>query len=197
MRLKNDDRLRHLGPRTGIDFSSNDYLALASAPHMKKAIVTALEAGTPIGAGGSRLLRGNCEEHGCVEAAAARFFGAQTVPFFGRGYTANFAVLTTLPHATTCSSLIPWFTPAFQKEHELAEPSFESAPVTTQQVIESAICDWRAAGGARRVWIVVESLYSMDGDFTLLEDLLAIADRHVAFLVVDEAHATGVYGEQR
>ncbi|MGY4327257.1 7-keto-8-aminopelargonate synthetase-like enzyme [Bradyrhizobium sp. LB7.2] len=95
--LKDDDRLRSLGPRTGIDFSSNDYLALASAPRMKKAIVTALEAGTPIGAGGSRLLRGNCEEHECLEAAAARFFGAQAALFFGGGYIANFAVLTTLP----------------------------------------------------------------------------------------------------
>lgn len=132
--LKDDDRLRHLGPRTGIDFSSNDYLALASAPHMKKAIVTALEAGTPIGAGRSWLLRGNCEERGCLEAAAAWFFGVQTVPFFGRGYIANFAVLTTLPHATTCSSSILWFTPAFKKEHELAEPRFESAPVTTRRL---------------------------------------------------------------
>lgn len=57
--LKEDDRLRGLKPRTGIDFASNDYLALASAPRMKKALLAALEAGTPIGAGGSRLLRGN------------------------------------------------------------------------------------------------------------------------------------------
>jgi len=58
--LKDDDRLRSLRPRAGIDFASNDYLALASAPRMKKAVSAALQAGTPIGAGGSRLLRGNC-----------------------------------------------------------------------------------------------------------------------------------------
>ena len=61
--LKDDDRLRALKPRTGIDFSSNDYLALASAPRIRRALSAAVEAGTPIGAGGSRLLRGNCAEH--------------------------------------------------------------------------------------------------------------------------------------
>lgn len=79
--LKQDNRLRGLKPRAGIDFVSNDYLALASAPRMKKAVLAALEAGTPIGAGASRLLRGNCEEHERPEAEAARFFEAETRSF--------------------------------------------------------------------------------------------------------------------
>lgn len=194
--LKNDDRLRSLRPRTGIDFSSNDYLALASAPRMKKAIVTALEAGTPIGAGGSRLLRGNCEEHECLEAAAARFFGAQTALFFGGGYVANFAVLTTLPQRDDLLVLDSLVHASIHEGARAGRAAFRISVHNDPQVIESAICDWRAAGGAGQVWIVVESLYSMDGDFAPLEDLLAIADRHDAFLVVDEAHATGVYGEQ-
>jgi len=95
--LNDDGRLRSLKPRAGIDFSSNDYLALATAPRMRRAISAAVEAGTPIGAGGSRLLRGNCEEHESLEAAAASFFGAACAIFFASGYVANFAVLTTLP----------------------------------------------------------------------------------------------------
>src|SRR5258708_20154866 len=95
--LKDDERLRDLKPPAGLDFVSNDYLGLASAPRMKQAVSAALEAGTPIGAGGSRLLRGNCEEHESLETEAARFFGAETALFFGSGYVANFAVLTTLP----------------------------------------------------------------------------------------------------
>jgi 8-amino-7-oxononanoate synthase len=95
--LSTDDRLRGLKPRAGIDFVSNDYLAFASAPRIRKAVVAALEAGTPLGAGGSRLLRGNCEAHERLEAEAAIFFRAETALFFGGGYVANFAVLTTLP----------------------------------------------------------------------------------------------------
>lgn len=95
--LREDNQLRRLKPRSGIDFVSNDYLALASAPRMKNAISAALEAGTPIGAGGSRLLRGNCDEHETLEAEAAQIFGTETALFFGSGYVANCAVLTTLP----------------------------------------------------------------------------------------------------
>src|SRR5260221_4398674 len=93
--LKDDERLRDLKPRAGIDFVSNDYLGLASAPRMKQAVSAALEAGTPIGAGGSRLLRGKCEEHESLETEAAPFFGAETALFFGSGYVAKFSVLTT------------------------------------------------------------------------------------------------------
>ncbi|MFX7571063.1 aminotransferase class I/II-fold pyridoxal phosphate-dependent enzyme, partial [Acinetobacter baumannii] len=64
---------------------------------IKQAVAAALEAGTPVGAGGSRLLRGTCEEHERLETEAAAFFRVETALFFGGGYVANFAVLTTLP----------------------------------------------------------------------------------------------------
>ncbi|MET3913146.1 8-amino-7-oxononanoate synthase [Bradyrhizobium sp. S3.3.6] len=194
--LKEDDRLRGIMPRIGTDFSPSDYLALASAPRMKTAILTALEAGTPIGAGGSRLLRDNYEEHECFEAEAARFFGAQTALFFGGGYFASFPVLTRLPQR---HNLLVLESLVHANTHEGARPSraaFRICAHKDPQAIESGIRDWRAAGGAGQVWIVVESLYSMDGDFAPLKDLLAIEDRHDVFLVVDEADATGVCGEQ-
>ncbi|MET4261419.1 8-amino-7-oxononanoate synthase [Bradyrhizobium sp. S3.12.5] len=194
--LKVDNRLRGLKPRAGIDFASNDYLALASAPRVKKAVSAALEAGTPIGAGGSRLLRGNCEEHETLEKEAAQFFGAETALFFGGGYVANFAVLTTLPQRGDLLVLDSLVHASIHEGARAGRAEFRISAHNDPQSIEDTIRAWRAEGGTGRVWMVVESLYSMDGDFAPLEDLVAIADRYGAFLMVDEAHATGVYGER-
>lgn len=193
--LKEDDRLRRLRPREGIDFVSNDYLALASAPRMKKAVLAAIEAGTPIGAGGSRLLRGNCEEHERLEAEAARFFGTETALFFGGGYVANFALLTTLPQRGDLLVLDALVHASIHEGARAGRADFRISAHNDPQSVENTIRDWRTQGGMGRVWIVVESLYSMDGDFAPLQDLVAIAGRHDGFLMVDEAHATGVYGE--
>lgn len=193
--LKEDDRLRRLRPREGIDFVSNDYLALASAPRMKKAVFAAIEAGTPIGAGGSRLLRGNCEEHERLEAEAARFFGTETALFFGGGYVANFALLTTLPQRGDLLVLDALVHASIHEGARAGRADFRISSHNDPQSVENTIRDWRTQGGMGRVWIVVESLYSMDGDFAPLEDVVAIADRHDGFLMIDEAHATGVYGE--
>src|SRR6185437_13706029 len=70
------------------------------------------------------------------------------------------------------------------------------APHNDIGAMDDAIVCWRAAGGKGRVWISVETLYSMDGDRAPLADLVALAARHDAMLLLDEAHATGVYGDQ-
>lgn len=194
--LKDDDRLRGLKPRTGLDFSSNDYLGLASAPRMRRAVSAAAEAGTPIGAGGSRLLRGNCEEHENLEAEAARFFGAEAAMFFATGYVANFAVLTTLPQRDDLLVLDSLVHASIHEGARAGRASYRESEHNDPESVETTIREWRKRGGTGRVWIVVESLYSMDGDFAPLEKIVAIADRHDAFLIVDEAHATGVYGTQ-
>ncbi|AHY48707.1 MULTISPECIES: 8-amino-7-oxononanoate synthase [Bradyrhizobium] len=194
--LNEDKRLRCLKPRVGIDFASNDYLALGNASRIKKAMVAALEAGTPVGAGGSRLLRGNCEEHERLETEAAQFFGAEAALFFGGGYIANFALLTTLPQR---GDLLVLDSLVHASIHEGARAGRAECRIHAHndpQSVEDAIRAWRNKGGAGRVWIVAESLYSMDGDFAPLEELVAIADRQDAFLIVDEAHATGAYGHQ-
>jgi 8-amino-7-oxononanoate synthase len=192
--LEKDDRLRSLKPRAGIDFSSNDYLALASCPRMRKAVSAAVEAGSPIGAGGSRLLRGNCTEHESLEAEAAQFFGAEAAIFFASGYTANFSVLTTLPQRGDLLVLDALVHASIHEGARAGRAEFRFSAHNDANSVEEVIRAWRSEGGTGRIWIVAESIYSMDGDFAPLEALVAIADRHDAFLMVDEAHATGVFG---
>jgi 8-amino-7-oxononanoate synthase len=194
--LENDNRLRSVTPRAGIDFSSNDYLALAGCLRMRKAIAAAVEAGTPIGAGGSRLLRGNCAEHESLEAEASRFFGAEAAIFFASGYIANFAVLTTLPQRGDLLVLDALVHASIHEGARAGRAEFRVNAHNDPGSVEDVIRTWRSQGGIGQIWIVAESLYSMDGDFALLDDLSAIADRHDVFLMVDEAHATGVYGAQ-
>ena len=95
--LERRGRLRALAPRSGLDFSSNDYLGLASSDALRSAVEAALARGVAIGAGGSRLLRGNDPEHEALEAEAAAFFGAESCLYFGGGFVANTAIFSTLP----------------------------------------------------------------------------------------------------
>src|SRR5580704_6726788 len=88
-RLASQSRLRTLEPRSGLDFSSNDYLGLATSKRLADVLTAALARGTAIGAGGSRLLRGNTPEHEELEAKAATFFRAERTLFFSGGYAAN------------------------------------------------------------------------------------------------------------
>lgn len=187
-------RLRTLAPRVGLDFASNDYLALAESPELAAAVTTALARGIPVGAGGSRLLRGNHPEHEALEEEAARFFGAESALYFSAGFTANEALLSTAPQR---DDLILYDALAHASAHEgmrLARAPNARFPHNDVGAAEDVIRAWREKGGRGRVWIVVESLYSMDGDRAPLDDLFALAARHDAFLLIDEAHATGVYG---
>lgn len=191
--LAGDARLRSLAERRGVDFSSNDYLGLAQSDRMRAAVVRALDAGVPVGAAGSRLLRGNTDRQAGFEDAAARFFGAEAALGFGGGYVANFAVITTLPQR---GDLLLMDALAHASTHEGARAgraevaSFRHGDVGHA---EDVITAWRRAGNTGAVWIAVESLYSMDGDRAPLDDLMRLADAH-GFLLIDEAHATGVFG---
>jgi 8-amino-7-oxononanoate synthase len=187
-------RLRALASRAGLDFASNDYLALAESPELAAAVTTALARGVPVGAGGSRLLRGNHPEHEALEEDAARFFGAESALYFSAGFTANEALLSTAPQR---DDLILYDALAHASAHEgmrLARAPNAKFPHNDVAAAEDVIRAWREKGGAGRIWIVVESLYSMDGDKAPLDDLFALAARRDAFLLIDEAHATGVYG---
>ncbi|RKD67861.1 8-amino-7-oxononanoate synthase [Rhizobium sp. WW_1] len=192
--LRRKARLRSLTPLRGVDFTSNDFIALAGAPRLKAAIMAAMERGVPAGAGGSRLLRGNHPEHEALELEAADFFGAERVLYFGSGYAANSALFSTLPRR---EDLIVHDALIHASAHEGIAASKAAAINIVHNdanAFDEAIRNWRKNGGRGRPWLAVESLYSMDGDRAPLAALADIADRHDGFLVIDEAHATGVFG---
>lgn len=192
--LDAEGRLRRLAPRHGWDFASNDYLGLAEAPELRDAVTAAIRRGVPIGAGGSRLLRGNHPEHEALEAEAAVHFGTERALYFSSGFGANYAIFSTLPqrgdlvvhdeliHASVHDGLRNGRAERVAARHNDAD-SFADA-----------IRAWRARGGTGRPWIAVESIYSMDGDAAPLDDLARLVHEHDGVLVIDEAHATGVLG---
>lgn len=187
-------RLRALRRREGVDFASNDYLALAGDPRLKQAIMEALDRGVPVGAGGSRLLRGNAPEHELLEEEAARFFRCESALFFANGYGANSALLSSLPQK---GDLIVYDRLIHASAHEGMRLSRADRAVAEHNDAGSfadTIANWRGKGGMGRVWIVAETLYSMDGDQAPLPDLAGLADATDGVLLVDEAHATGVFG---
>ncbi|GAA4766450.1 8-amino-7-oxononanoate synthase [Stakelama sediminis] len=192
--LKRIARLRSLNPRTGLDFASNDYLALADSDALRDAARAALERGVPTGSGGSRLLRGNHPEHATLEAEAATLFGAQAALFFGSGFAANAALLATLPQTGDHIFHDALIHASSHDGMRLARCAATGFAHNDPDAADRAIAAWRRDGGTGTPWIAVESLYSMDGDRAPLTDLLAVARRHEAMLAIDEAHAGGVFG---
>ena len=192
--LEQKGRRRTLAQQSGIDSTSNDYLGLAESARLNAAVATALARGVAVGAGGSRLLRGNHPEHEALETEAAAFFRSERALFFGSGYAANVAILSTLPQR---GDIVVHDALVHASTHAgIAAGRAEAIAVNHNDVgaFDEAIRNWRKAGGTGHPWIAVESLYSMDGDKAPLTELAELADRHHGFLIVDEAHATGVYG---
>lgn len=189
-------RLRTLQPRRGLDFASNDYLGLSASDALRNAARAALERGVPVGAGGSRLLRGNHPEHEALEVEAATFFQSETALFLGGGFPANTALFATLPQR---GDLILHDALIHASVHDGIASSRAECRAFAHNDPDSAsdmLAAWRRTGGKGRVWIAVESLYSMDGDTAPLSKFAAVTDQNDAVLVIDEAHATGVLGPE-
>jgi 8-amino-7-oxononanoate synthase len=195
-RLSALGRRRGLQGTAGLDFSSNDYLGLAASDELRQAATDALGRGVPIGAGGSRLLRGNHAEHEALEEAATVYFGGESALYFGSGYAANQTLFATAPQRGDLVVHDEWIHASVLDGVRRGRAAVSGARHNDAQSIADTILRWRAEGGTGRVWIAVESIYSMDGDGPDLNELHSLANRFDAILVIDEAHATGVLGPQ-
>ena len=193
-RLKAAHGYRALCPAAGIDFASNDYLGLAAHPALREAAKNALDAYDVVGAGGARLLRGNHPLHEMLEARAAEFFSAPAALYFGSGYLANLALFSAL--CGRHDAII------FDEQiHASMKEGIHAAPAARYRARHNDISSFEEnlkkarEGKSQAIWIAVESLYSMDGDLAPLSDLAQLARSYGATLVIDEAHATGIFGK--
>ena len=187
--LRGAGLLRQMRLPRGIDLVSNDYLGLAEHPYLNESMRAALD-GIPAGSGGSRLLRGHHEIFEHVEHRLASFTGSECALLFGSGYAANIGLLQAivspddliLSDERNHASLIDGI--------RLTKSATEIYPHQDMGALESALQKPRMG----RAIVVTESVFSMDGDLTPLRDVCAIAERNGAIVIVDEAHATGMYG---
>jgi len=188
--LRGAGLLRQLRLPHGIDLVSNDYLGLAEHPYIKERMREALEAELPVGAGGSRLLRGHHDVFERLESRLAAFSGSEAALLFGSGYAANIGLLQAVvsegdvivSDERNHASLIDGI--------RLTKASTIIYPHQDLDAVEAALQTPRKG----RAIVVTESVFSMDGDLTPLAELATLAERYDALLIVDEAHATGLYG---
>jgi len=177
--------------RPAIDFSSNDYLGLAGDQRIANAISAALEReGT--GAAAARLISGTNELHEQLEAALARFKGTEAALLFASGYAANTGAIPALASrgdiiyadALNHASLIDGC--------RLSRAEVKIFPHLDVERLDDMLNDDAQHNGRR--WIVVDAVFSMDGDLFPLDALVALAREHAAFTYVDDAHGTGLLG---
>ena len=190
--LESRAELRQLETVHGIDFSSNDYLGLATDPRMKESILESVNSARRNASAGSRLLSGHEEAWSVLEHDFARWVGAEAALYFTSGYAANIGLLSALlrtgdvvfSDSANHASLIDGIRLA--KCRRVIFPHLDLDFLEGQLRRNSPVSEARV--------IVVESIFSMEGDRAPLADLAALAERYGAELIVDEAHATGVRG---
>lgn len=179
-----------------IDFCSNDYLGLARSETLRGRIEEAANlADLANGATGSRLISGNSRLAQETEEALARIFRAESCLLFNSGYAANSAVLATIPQkgdVILCDELIH---ASLREGARLSYAQRYSFRHNDLEDLEKKLQHARQATSEGEVFVVAESVYSMDGDFGPLPALLDLCEQYDAHLIWDEAHSTGVWGE--
>ncbi len=177
------------------NFGSNDYLGLAAHPKLRDAAHEALDdAGS--GAGASRLICGTHAHHLRLEETLKRFKRTETALSFSSGYAAALGTIPALVGKGDVIVLDKLSHACLVDGARLSGASLRVFPHNRLDKLESHL-RWAAQTfPASRVLILVESVYSMDGDRAPLQEIVELKERFGAWLLVDEAHGIGVVGEQ-
>ncbi|MGA2241110.1 MAG: 8-amino-7-oxononanoate synthase [Verrucomicrobiota bacterium] len=201
-----------IGGKTLLNFSSNDYLGLANDPILKEAAIQAVET-FGAGSGASRLICGSLAPHHELEEALADFKGAEAALSFSTGYATaigticallgrdDVIVLDKLVHAC----IVDAARLSGAKIRVFAHNDMNALEKILKWTRRGELCETQTKLGTRvthpsekqHTLIVTESVFSMDGDAAPLREIVALKEKHGAWLMVDEAHATGLYGKNR
>lgn len=190
------------------DFTSNDYLSLATSPTLRAAFQSALSAAPQIlGSGGSRLLV-STPAHAALENRLEKFFGAEKALLFNSGFDANVAFFSAVPQPGDAvlydehihASVHDGMAASRVDPSSLVKFPHNSVPALKRSLRKLLLeCDDLRDGKAS-AFVAVESLYSMDGTFAPLQEIVQCMEemlpRGNGYVIVDEAHATGIYGPQ-
>ncbi len=203
--LRADGMERHLRARSGrpgpeveldgrrvLQFAANDYLGLAAHPRVVGAAKAALDA-YGAGSGASPLISGHLSIHAELEAALARSKGAEAALVHAAGSLANLGVLSALAGPEDQVFLDKRVHATLYDGARLSGAALTRFPHQDLARLDALLGASRAAG-SHRIVVAVDAVYSMDGDIAPLPQLLDLAQRHGALLVVDEAHSSGVLG---
>lgn len=187
--------LRPEGPRASplLDLASNDYLGLSQHPSLQKAACAAISR-DGVGAGASRLVSGSRPVHGELETRLAAWLGRERVLLFPSGFQANIAAVAALAdrHSLVLAdrlihhSLLVGVQASGAQLRRFAHNNLAD--------LERHLAEVRAASSERRLVVLSESLFSMEGSSPDLPALTALCQRHSALLLIDEAHALGLLG---
>lgn len=206
-----------IGGRTLLNFSSNDYLGLANHPALKEAAIRATEK-FGAGSGASRLICGSLAPFHELEEALAAFKNTEAALTFSTGYATavgtitallgkdDIIILDKLVHASIVDAAklsgakLRVF--AHNDLHDLEEKLRWAANLKVGRVTPCAPGNISQNDDSRAVTrpntlIITESIFSMDGDAAPLREIVALKEKYGAWLMVDEAHATGLYGKNR
>lgn len=188
-----EGNLRSLKSQTNlVDFCSNDYLGLARNKDFEEIVLSELRnlAQPRLGATGSRLISGTHPYMLETEAALAKMWEAEAALVFNSGYQLNTALLATIPQKgdTILSDQL-----IHASLREGARLSLAQRFYFKHNDLEDLENKIRKSTG--NIFVVVETIYSMDGDQAPIAEMIQICKKYNAYLIVDEAHSTGIYGK--
>lgn len=198
LRLSNQS-LRSLPlTRKGVDFASNDYLGFAQSELIfNHAHQLLIDANIKVnGATGSRLLSGNHSLYQQAEALMAQFHQSEAALIFNSGYDANVGFFSSVPQRQDIILFDELCHASIRDGIQMSKAKSYKYIHNDSEDLERLLLKFQSEAKEYEIYIATESVFSMDGDTPEIESLITLSQQYSARLVVDEAHAIGVFGSQ-